>query len=766
VVQGLGDTINKITTAQQTLQTLGKTTPIGQGFDLTNVNAYAQAVANLTAKQQANLLASHGLNQEQIRYALTLNQVDDAAMREAMAHVHAASAKQQENAVTAQSIQQKAKELAMSLRTQAATADETRQKELNVVADILENATSEEAIKNNLQEVVTSGSVSAALKAETTSTLGLDTAKKGLLATTKALMIANPVGFWLTVGTTILSLIPIVSGLVDTFTKSADEIKQEATEISQAYSDTVNEINSNLESLGITFDAKSITTLENEFTTLSAGVDRYGNNISLTSDEYERYREICEKIVGINPLIASGYDSATEAIGNNASVLSQLIGLQREQARLAAEEYVNDENLETLTDDSVNDYKDAAADLASTRSSAIAGIRSAINESYSEFVDNKPDYVDSSLDTATNQAKWILEQIGYSSEQALIQAQKYFNTDGMSGTFDSTSFFNQYYQEIKSNIDMFGAKYANDISKAFIEAESELAAAESRVDKARNGLIDTLLEVPVSSKNYSKLTSSGKNFLVDWIKSSEIFKVDGNVDEEQTKAMRETILNMMDIIVDDAKNIEYGGEKLTAQELLGKVYNLDPSSVDYEDYKNQIDSMLTAFWNTLSDEQKKEYGYENLEDFKISLGFDFVVEDDEESAMIKRYAEIKGITEDEAREYFNSLPAVVVKRLLNEAKLAPKTTDGTIGVGTKFEIKINRDGVIETRQAEMINQAISDELDCDYIERISPLGYQLFGLRTGDSFSFREGNKTYKGCVSAVVQPKEEEEMLGFQYYR
>ena len=108
----------------------------------------------------------------------------------------------------------------------------------------------------------------------------------------------------------------------------------------------------------------------------------------------------------------------------------------------------------------------------------------------------------------------------------------------------------------------------------------------------------------------------------------------------------------------------------------------------------------------------------------------------------------------------------VVKRLLNEAKLAPKTTDGTIGVGTKFEIKINRDGVIETRQAEMINQAISDELDCDYIERISPLGYQLFGLRTGDSFTFREGNKTYKGCVSAVVQPKEEEEMLGFQYYR
>lgn len=661
IAQGLGDTINKITTAQQTLQTLGKTTPIGSGYDLTNINAYAQAVSNLTAKQQANLLASQGLNQEQIRYALTLNQVDDAAMREAMAHTHAATAKQQENIVGAQSIQQKAQELAMSLRTKAATEDETRAKELNVVADILENSTSEEAIANNLQEAVTSKSVSASLAAETTSTLGLTTAKKGLLATTKALMVANPVGFWITVGTTILSLIPIVAELVDAFTKSAEEIKQEAQEISQAYEDAVNEVNNNLQSLGVTNDSASINALEKEFATLTAGVDKYGNNLSLTSDEYERYRDICEQIVGINPQIARGYDSATEAIGNNASILSQLIDLQKEQARIAAEQYFSDDNIETLTEDAVNDYKDVIAENNKTRQEAFGAINESFDKAFAEYVQSNP----SVENTTSEKWKWILSQIGYEVEEASKIVESYRRDYGDGLVMYDTSFFNDYSEEIKANMSKFGSEYVSGISKAFAGAEEAFASAEKKLADAKDGLIDTLLIAPTSSKDYNKLTSEGKNFLVEWIKNSEMFKIDdATLTDEEVKDMKDTILSMMDILVSDAKNIEYNGEKFTAQELLSKVYDLNPSTVNYEDYKKQINEMLTAFWNSLTDAQKKEYGFEKFEDFTISLGFNFVADDEAESKMISRYAKIKGITEDEARKYFESLPAVVVKRLL------------------------------------------------------------------------------------------------------
>lgn len=657
IVQGLGDTIKNITTAQQTLQTLSATSPIGQGYDLTNVQAYAQAVSNLTAKQQANLLASQGLNKEQIKYALTLNQVDEAAMREAMAHVHAASAKDQEAMSGNKLIQQKALEVAASLKVQAAKDGEARSTELNAVADILEQATTEELNEKKLIEMVNSANVSKATQAEVLAKLGLTDANKGLAASIEAIYMSNPIGFWITLASTILSLIPVITNVVEKFTKSAEEIKQEAEEITRTYTEAVDEINSNLETLGITNDTDSIKKLEDEFATLASGVDKYGNNISLTSDEYERYRDICEQIVGINPSIAKGYDSATEAIGNNAGVLSQLIDLQKEQIRLAAEELVNDENLETLSKDAANDYKDAALEYNKTKSSIIGDLSTLFNDKFN-YQDNNMDgqYNDDTIQS-------VLSTLGYDADAINAAISEYWD-ENMS-YYDMNKFWGDYKDEIRANVDAFGTEYADALRDMFNDSDKEMEAAEARVEKAREGLIDTLLEVPVSSKDYKKLTSEGKNFLVDWIKSSEIFKTDGSVDEEDVQNMRDTILNMMDILVSDVKNIEYNGEKITAQELFGKIYNLDSSSINYDEYKKQINDMLTAFWNTLSDAQKKEYGFENFEDFTISLGFNFVVDDEAESKMINRYRIIKNITEEEAREYFNSLPAVVVQRLLN-----------------------------------------------------------------------------------------------------
>ncbi len=108
----------------------------------------------------------------------------------------------------------------------------------------------------------------------------------------------------------------------------------------------------------------------------------------------------------------------------------------------------------------------------------------------------------------------------------------------------------------------------------------------------------------------------------------------------------------------------------------------------------------------------------------------------------------------------------VVKKLLSEAKVAKPKDDGTIGVGTKFELKYNKDGEIQTITAEMINQAVTEEIDTDYVERVSPLGQQIFGLRVGDPFTFRDGNKVYKGSVAAVMNPVQEQELIGYQYNR
>ena len=109
----------------------------------------------------------------------------------------------------------------------------------------------------------------------------------------------------------------------------------------------------------------------------------------------------------------------------------------------------------------------------------------------------------------------------------------------------------------------------------------------------------------------------------------------------------------------------------------------------------------------------------------------------------------------------------VVKKLLKESKVAKPLDDGTIGVGTKFELRYNKDGKIETLTGEMINQAVSDEVDTDYVERISPLGQQIYGLRVGDPFTFRDGNKVYKGSVAAVeLAQQPQQETIGYQYHK
>lgn len=108
----------------------------------------------------------------------------------------------------------------------------------------------------------------------------------------------------------------------------------------------------------------------------------------------------------------------------------------------------------------------------------------------------------------------------------------------------------------------------------------------------------------------------------------------------------------------------------------------------------------------------------------------------------------------------------VVKKLLAESHIAKPLDDGTIGVGTKFELRYNKDGQIETITGEMINQAVSDEIDTDYVERVSPLGQQIYGLRVGDPFAFRDGNKVYKGSVASVEIAQQPQETLGYQYHK
>lgn len=89
-----------------------------------------------------------------------------------------------------------------------------------------------------------------------------------------------------------------------------------------------------------------------------------------------------------------------------------------------------------------------------------------------------------------------------------------------------------------------------------------------------------------------------------------------------------------------------------------------------------------------------------------------------------------------------------IQKLIKTRTIAQLPTDGSIGVGTAFSIMFFEDQQVTTRRVEMINQAVGNELTENYVERISPLGIQLYGLKEQEEFIvFRNGYLAVTGMV-------------------
>ncbi len=81
-----------------------------------------------------------------------------------------------------------------------------------------------------------------------------------------------------------------------------------ATEITKAWKEAEDKLEDMKSSV------KSLTDSYDEFEKLSKGVSAYGENLSLTADEYNRYHEISNQIADLFPSLIVGYDSQYNAV--------------------------------------------------------------------------------------------------------------------------------------------------------------------------------------------------------------------------------------------------------------------------------------------------------------------------------------------------------------------------------------------------------------------------------------------------------------------
>lgn len=440
----------------------------------------------------------------------------------------------------------------------------------------------------------------------------------------------------------------IIKG-IDSIVHHAENLKTEVQDLTSKYQEAKKEFSENLESLSSLTDTGNLSDLESEFASLTKGVNANGENVSLTSDQYERYKAICEQIVGIQPSIAQGYDSATEAIGNNASVLENLIKLQKAEARLNAKEFVSDDNLSKILKDNKNtlneamdEEKDVLSDAKRKRDEIVAGIMQDITSNYGDVFD----------DSVYNSKQWL--EIANEIRKGSTNGEGFLNA--LKNALDSGN----YSEEIKNVFRVL----ISDVEAAMLEYSTAAESASKKVEDAKNGMIDTLLQVPASMDEYDKLSSSGKSFITEWIKNSDAFKIDTKTSESAVLKMKQSIKDMVYKLDDEVEISLQDGTKatLTGQDILDRIVEIDPSSVNYGEYKAKINELLGYLFQALGITDEKTQNQ-----IKVSLGVDYEVEDENGESkndnLSEEIARVTGKSITEAQSWLDSQPAATVNAL-------------------------------------------------------------------------------------------------------
>ena len=131
--------------------------------------------------------------------------------------------------------------------------------------------------------------------------------------------------------------------------------------------------------------------------------------------------------------------------------------------------------------------------------------------------------------------------------------------------------------------------------------------------------------------------------------------------------------------------------------------------------------------------------------------------DEESDNLTKAYLRLSGDKYQPDEHYiYNSIHSVdsrlgLVRKKLQESVITKPKSSDIIEIGSKVGLTVfDKEEPIKIC-AELINHAVSTELDTDYIELISSLGLAIFGLKAGDEFSYYvAGGNIRKGIISKV----------------
>lgn len=393
----------------------------------------------------------------------------------------------------------------------------------------------------------------------------------GLKVATVALNAALTIGISLLISGAISAISKVINGV--------KEAKEETKRLTEELKQQQAEIKSNISSL---------ESLKDEFDKLSKGVDEYGNNISLSTEEYAKYKSIVEQILGYTPTLISGYDKEGNAIANKNSLIEKSIELLKEERKQKLLELVTDDKLKVAYDSAKEDHDKAKERLKNVNvpsTLAYSGVKMDDNgKEYSGYVNQIDKYIEDVIGVEKSASESLTEYIARNSDAVRKNIRKIIERSGQ--TKDGWKGLNDKQQTELLN-------YLNNVLSGVRET-----------DAAWDSFIQTLQLVPQISAYYDKLSDSQKSFISSYINGLGDLS---NKTEAEINNIKTSILSLTNAIGSDKE----------AQSLIDQLFSID-SNLSAKEYSDKISEIFNKLVEkgTISNDNKQKFIEQLFPDLK------------------------------------------------------------------------------------------------------------------------------------------------------
>lgn len=321
-----------------------------------------------------------------------------------------------------------------------------------------------------------------------------------------------------------------------------DRIQKSKEEITE-YSNNISDIQKNLE---------TIDSVKDEFSSLASGVDENGNNVSLTADQYKRYKDIVSQIIEMNPSLAKGYSEENGYLVDKNNLLDQAINLQKELNR--------EEN------------KKRAGQSKDIIGGALA-----------EYTKNRNKLRDSMNQIGNVNAK-TLEVASYAVESPLYS--EYTNSAYGKNAKDRSSFYNYIKNNVSGlkNKDVNSDTFFNDNIDQIVKVSGALSnkmISAQGLDKEFNKYKEEFSDMASSYSDFSDATEEVNKQIADQL----------NVIAQSTDGYDKLSSQQQNVINKISES--YGKvENISKEDKVNGDYNVD--SKKYKDVENQVENAVKA----------------------------------------------------------------------------------------------------------------------------------------------------------------------------